>query len=266
LLLIVYNLALYHSALDPVGAPRGQFGFKFVGDNLPFYGMALMSVWPGMLLAPALDRSAIRWISRGTCGIFLIFFCLYYFHDRGSSLAETLVLGLRLIQVALPIWIVSYAVVLDQMLNALRPKLSSKSMTIGLAMLVAVMVLATTYSFRKHDRHLQTLEMVREAMVTQIPSGSVVVTHGASYKMFGIPSYGPVYRWLMFLSDATVFDHSKVLDSIHEPWYFAVLVKGDPALPPSALLLIEKYGMKRVEQTPPALMLYRADPSGRAPQ
>src|SRR6202044_91977 len=97
---------------------RGEFGLQYLAKQVPFYATALMVLWPGMLIAPALDRSSLRGIARGVAATYFAFLSLYYWHDTGSNVAETLVVGLRLMQVALPVWIVSYAVVLDDRLVA----------------------------------------------------------------------------------------------------------------------------------------------------
>ena len=97
-------------------------------------------------------------------------------------------------------------------------------------------------------------------MVEQIPPGSFVVTHGASYKLFGVLANGPNYRWLMLAYADVPFDHSAVLDNLHEPWFLAILAKGDASLSPAAQRMIERYGMKRVAGAAPQLILYRADP------
>ena len=266
LMLVAYNLSLYHAFLDPVGGPRGQFGLRFIPDNAQVYVVSVMLIWPGMLLAPLFDRSPIGVASRGVAGIFLAFFSAYYFHDRAVNFAETLVIGLRLIQVALPIWIVSYVVVIDdRLVTPFRRRFGDRVATaVGLLVIVAL-IGGTGVVFSKHQSHLNQLKAAREAIIARVPSGSTVVTQGASYKLFGIPSGGPTYRWLMFSADETVFDHSAVLDHLREPWFLAALVKGGAGLPASVHAMIDRYQMHRVEPTPPGLVLYRADPSETAP-
>ena len=111
--IVAYNLAVYGTPLEPFTAKRGFFAWRFLIPHLQFYGTALLVLWPGMLLAPVLDRSRIRWLVRGLCALFLGSLLLYYFHDTRPSWLETAILGQRLLQVILPLWIVSYAGVLD---------------------------------------------------------------------------------------------------------------------------------------------------------
>jgi hypothetical protein len=264
LLLVVYNVTLYHAVLDPVGGPRGQFGLRYVPGNLSFYFVALMAFWPAMLFAPWLDRSPLGSLTRGVAGIFLAFFSAYYFHDRASTPVETMIVGLRLMQVALPIWIVSYAVVVsDRLVVPFRMRFGLRATVAVGAIAAGTFVVGTGLVFSKHQNHLMTLKADRDAIVAQVPPGSVVVTHGAAYKLFGIPVGGPVYRWLMLSADDTVFDHSTVIDQLHEPWFLATLVKGGGGLPEPALALVNRYGMRQVEPMPSGLILYRADPPTR---
>src|SRR5262245_19788356 len=87
-----------------------------------------MTIWPAMLPAPLLDRSLLRWLIRGVCGLFFGFLTLYYFHDRAPDWLGTAVVGQRLLQVALPLWVVAYAGVLDdRVAGPLRRRLGGRT-------------------------------------------------------------------------------------------------------------------------------------------
>ena len=219
-LLVAYNLALYHAPLDAPGAVRGEFGLRFLAQQVPFYATALMVLWPGMLMAPALDRSPLRSIARGIAAVYFAFFSLYYWHDTGSNVAETLVVGLRLMQVALPVWIVSYAVVVDDRLAApLRRRFGPRASAVAYLLIVAALFAFTAAAFVKHRNHLRTLEAARDALAAEAPSGSVVVQHGAVSKLFGIPGGRPVYRWWNIAPDGSPFEPGLdvALDRIRAP-------------------------------------------------
>ena len=70
-LIVLYNLAVYHAPLEPFTAGRGYFSAAFLVPHAAFYTTALLAIWPAMLLAPVLDRSPLRWLIRGLCGVFL---------------------------------------------------------------------------------------------------------------------------------------------------------------------------------------------------
>jgi hypothetical protein len=200
---------------------RGSFSARYVVPQAIFYGTALMAIWPGMLLAPALDRSILRWMVRGVCGFFLVFFVFYYWHDSGSTWVETAIVGLRLIQVALPLWIVSYAGVLDdRVANPLRRALGDRaSRALAVASCLALFA-ATGLMFAKHQAHLRDLLAAREAVARLVPAGSVVVANGAVSKLFGVPTQPPTYR-LHPLSPETL--PKPPADAF--PWYLVVLAK-----------------------------------------
>ena len=262
--IVAYNLLFYGALLDPVGAQRGQFGLTFARENAPFYFVALMSFWPGMLLAPALDRSVVGGIARGLSTIYLGFFTLYYFHDRAGGILETSVVGLRLMQVALPVWIVSYAGAIDdRIVRPLRRRIGVRAVGIAAACVGLGLLGATATAFQKHQAHLSMLKKAHDAIVAEAPGGSVIVAHGGIHKLFGIPSGGPVYRWRMLEFQGTPIDRSAELDRLESPWFLAVLARGEP-LPDSANAMIEAYRMRRIAPTIPSLILYRAEPPRRA--
>jgi hypothetical protein len=264
--IVAYNLTCYGAALDPVGGPRGQFGLQFVAENMPFYATALMVLWPGMLLAPALDRSPIGGIARGVSGVFLVFFLLYYFHDRGSNFLETSVLGLRLIQPALPIWIVSYALVVDTRIAAIiRARVGPRPAALAGLAIALVLLGGIGAIFRKHQDYLLTLKGARDAIIAEAPSGSLIVTLGATYKLFGVADGGPIYRWKHMAHDGLAPDVAAEIASLEKPWFLAILVKSDRSGQDDAQLLIDRYRMRVVPTNTPALMLYRADPPPRGP-
>jgi hypothetical protein len=212
---------MYHHPTDPNPAMRGSFSARYVVPQAIFYGTALMTIWPGMLLAPALDRSILRWMVRGVCGFFLVFFLFYYWHDSGSSWVETAIVGLRLIQVALPLWIVSYAGVLDdRVANPLRRALGVRASRALAAVSCLALLGATGLMFAKHQAHLKGLLTAREVVARFVPNGSVVVANGAVSKLFGVPTQPPSYR-LYPLSLETLPKPPPDVSS----WYLVALAK-----------------------------------------
>jgi hypothetical protein len=260
--LVAYNLALYHAPLDAPGASRGEFGLRYLVEQAPFYAVALMAFWPGMLIAPALDRSPVRGIARGVAAVYFVFFSLYYWHDTGSSPAETLIAGLRLMQVALPVWIVSYAVVVDdRIVTPLRRRIGPRATALAALAVVAVLFAAVAIGFRKHRVYLHDLESARDVLAAEAPSGSVVVQRDLVAKLFGIPGGRPVYRWRSLRPEGTPYDSTldPMLDGLRTPWFLAILARGGA---PSEYErgLIDRHKMREVPTGTPALILYRADP------
>ena len=206
---------------------------RFLAEQVPFYAMALMVFWPGMLIAPALDRSPLRGIARGVAVVYFVFFSFYYWHDTGSNLIETLITGLRLMQVALPVWIVSYAIVVDDRLAApLCRRFGPRVVALACLAIVIVLFAANAVGFIKHSKYLRTLEAGRDALAAEAPSGSVVIQHGAVSKLFAIPEGRPVYRWWNIGPGGSPYNPrlDAVLDGLRSPWFLAILARGDASL------------------------------------
>jgi len=259
--LVAYNLVVYGTPTEPFTMRRGVFAAAFLVPHLAFYAAALLVIWPGMLLAPLLDRSRIRWLVRGVIVVFLGPLLFYYFHDRGARWLETAVLGQRLIQVALPLWVVSYAGVVDDLLvSPLRRRLGAGAVR-GLTALGCAGLLATTaLVFARHQGHLRALEAARTAVAAAVPDGARVAANGAVEKLFGVPTRPPSYRWL-YLPDAAAGRHVPAgLGAT--PWFVAVLAKSpdDPALA-DAHAAAARFGMVPIATEIPDLALYTSRPA-----
>jgi hypothetical protein len=261
-LIVLYNLAVYHAPTEPFTGRRGYFSTSFFVPHASYYAAALMTVWPAMLLAPGLDRSPLRWLVRGVCGLFLGFLTLYYFHDRAPNWLGTVVVGQRLLQVALPLWIVSYAGVLDDWLvGPVRRRLGDR-IFLGLAGLACVGLLGGIgLIFDRHQCHLNGLLEARHAVIASVPEGSLILYDGSFLKLVGIPAGIPSYRLrqLTYL-DRPAEDPRRLfadLDRECPPWYLAVLrkVPGGPTTG-FAREVIGRYALERLPDRSPLLSLY----------
>jgi hypothetical protein len=260
-----YNLVLYGTLLDPFTPQRGYFSIhEFLIPHTLFYTQALLLIWPAMLLAPVLDRSPSRWLVRGVCGFYLLAAIPYYFHDRGRSWIETLVVGQRLLQVTLPLWVVSYAAMVDDWVAApLRRRLGARGSgvvavwaCVGLLALVGAM-------FEKHQDYLNHYQAWRRVLIAAVPEGSLVVDDGPLHKLFAVPVGLPSYRWrlLLFRDVPLVKPGDPELDREPRPWYLTVAPR-EPgaALPEAARRLIRFYHMEPVPVAVPELTVYVAHP------
>jgi hypothetical protein len=259
LLIVFYNVSVYGTMLDPFGS-LGYYSPTFLLPHALFYATALMVIWPGMLLAPLFDRTRLRWFVRGVCCLYLTPLLFYYFHDVGSSWRETIVVGQRLLQVALPLWVVSYAVVLDDwVVTPLGRLLGDRRLAALVAVSCVGLVAADGWIFHRHQEHLNRLLAARAATMAAIPDGSLVVDAGALRKLFGVPVDMPRYRWhgLGSLSADQTADHAGLIAQERSPWFLAILSKsvGQP-LPDAAQTLIDHYSMSPVPTRVPGLAIY----------
>ncbi len=258
-----YNQYLYGSMIDPFSSRRGYFSTVFFLPHSLFYAGCLLIIWPGMFLAPFFDRSAIRWLVRGVCGLNFILFSFYYFHDESSRFIETLVIGQRLIQVAIPLWVVSYAVVCDERIwSRLSIKLSHWAKTSLVVVGLLTMFIGNWAIFATHQRHLERFRIERDSFAAVAPSGSLVICHGQFPKLFGIPLGINTYRMATLNFNGQPIDVSELIATETSTWYLVVLDvrPGDP-LPEASRDLIAQEGLIEIHVTPPRLHVFQS-PSG----
>ena len=259
--IVIVIIAAYNTYLtgSPVGSPAGYFAGSFFGPNFVFYGGALLLLWPGMLMAPLVEKSRLGSLALATCVPVLLLFSFYYFHDTGSSLPETLVLGQRLLQCILPIWIVTYASTLHRL--SLRLIEQRWQLLKPAVIAAAFVVLLTTqwYLFRRHQEYLLGLKAVRDELAATVPAGAVIVSNTMILKLFGIPYPAlPRYRWIPIDEAAS---YATGLRTELRPWFFGVLPKHpDDEVLRNLPEFVHRYGLVPVRTATPKLLLYAALP------
>ncbi|HEY3175475.1 MAG TPA: hypothetical protein VGK94_06900 [Candidatus Polarisedimenticolia bacterium] len=261
-LIVAYNFHMYG---NPTGIVKGEFGLRYFPGNLIFYSAVLLSIWPFMLIAPAIDRSRLRLASAAVCAPTFAFFCFYYFHDQGPGIVQTLVVGPRLIQIALPAWIVTYCVVMDRHVVTRLSGLIPRRAIGGLAG-VALILLATFNGlmFARHQRHLENLIDLRAEIAGTVPPGSLLLSNSVAWKLLGVlyPAV-PAYR-LMQLGEPGFTAAAARED---RAWYISFLTK-DPgaSIDDEALsAAIARYACEPLETRHPELLMFRCPPGTGAP-
>ena len=193
--LFCFNLAAYGTLLDPFSAGRGIFSFRYLSTQIPFYAESLSLFWPFMLIAPLFcfrpEKSAITAI----CLTFLAMLGCYYFHDSSPSRIQTDIIGLRLMQVALPSWIIGYAALLNKMGNNLLNRHIQLNKLVNIISIVFGITL-TLAIFSRHQSRLIDYAQRRETLLKATSSGGFLLTEGLVNKLVGIyrpdqPEYEP---------------------------------------------------------------------------
>jgi hypothetical protein len=258
--LATYNLCLYGNPTGWIGA--GMFGLEYFPRNLAFYALSLSVIFPLMVLTPAFDRSKARYAVFAIFSPLLLFMCFWFFQDRHSSWAYTLVLGQRLIIPLIPALVVSYAgcledVILARYYRARRPNWIPPVTIAGCAALL--MLLAAI--FQRHDVHLSGLRSARDEVVRAVPEGSLVIANYTLEKLFGVPSPNlPTYRWRSYDFQGTPVEQSATVRAERQTWYLALLPKTPGSELPDLLCdYVTRYQMTRVRTKHPTLILYRTD-------
>jgi hypothetical protein len=192
-------------------------------------------------------------------------FLSYYWHDQGAGWVETAVLGQRLIQVALPLWVVSYAGVVDDLVMVpLRRRLGAVTARTLTALACTGLLVATIMLFARHQAHLGSLVAVRDAVAAAVPDGAHLAANGTVQKLFGVATGRPSYRWV-YLPDAAA-GRRLPADLGTSPWYVAVLARTpeDPTLA-DARAAAARFGMVPIATSIPDLVVYVSRPALPAP-
>lgn len=258
--LATYNFYLYGNPTGWIGA--GMFGLEYLPRNLAFYALCLSVIFPLMLLAPAFDRSKARYAVLAIFSPLLLFMCFWFFQDRHSFWAYTLVLGQRLIIPLIPALVVSYAGCLEDVIRA-HYYPASRPIWIPPVIIAAcaTLLLLLAAIFQRHDVHLSGLRSARDEVVRSVPEGSLVIANYTLEKLFGVPSPNlPTYRWRSYDFQGTPVEQSATIRAEQRTWYLALLPK-TPGSELTDLLgdYVTRYHMTRVPTAHPTLLLYRAD-------
>jgi len=172
----------------------------------------------------------------------------------------------------LPLWVISYVGVIDDWIAApIRRRLRGRDWEWLVAFVCVGLLVANGLLFARHQLHLDELRRARDAVVANVPGGSLVIYQGSLFKIVGTPLGVPEYRlralefegkpaddpaFLHRDLDRELFDRRRV-------WYFAILQR-TPAKPvPSteySRALVERYRMEPIPVESPLLSLYVARP------
>jgi len=157
---------------------EGQFGWHVLGPNLEHYVVALLLVFPLMLLAVFVVRGRNRFVLPAVALSFTLFFSFYYFHDRADGLLGTAVAGLRFLIPVLPLFLLAYAEALPRWLARLRVP----ARPAGAVVIVAAAV-ATGFVDVRHDAYLRPREDARRLLYSVTPDGAVILCDTAARKL-----------------------------------------------------------------------------------
>jgi hypothetical protein len=255
--IVALNYWLYGSA---TGIVKGVFGVEYLAGNALYYGVALNALWPLMLLVALFGRSRIRAVSAAVWGPLLVFFLIYYFIDVGTGPLQTLVLGLRLMQVALPALIAAYAAALGAgMLPLLKPKIPAATAALAVVACLTGMAAVTGVMFARHQEHLRHLLAARQAIIEAIPTGATLFTNTTAEKLVGVPYHGvPAYRLRVFEEGAV-----RARRAIQGGgWYVALHEKEGLRIDPETLAFLEgECACRPLPAAPSGLRLYRCGTS-----
>jgi len=255
-----YNYAVFHNFAGGYGV-HAAFGVKYLPGNLAFYLLALLALWPLQLLAPVVDRSSIRWYVRVCCLPIFVLLLFYFYHETGTSVAQTIILGQRLMLTILPLWIVSYAYSLDTLVRPLAQRLVPTPVRrAAIAAFCCVLAFGALVIFRAHQAHLWELKNATAEIDQVAPPGAVLVANRNLTKFFGTPATGlKSYDWLVYQFENVPIDNSQRLAAERKEWYLAILARRPgEELPATLNEYVAQYHMVKLPTKNPNLIFYKA--------
>jgi hypothetical protein len=258
LLLVLYNYRVYGNL---IGITEGvHFTFSSVPMRALMLAAAFLVLWPGMLFAPLFDQSEQRWLVRALAVPIVGLFLVYTFFDRGANWGQTLVMGQRLLQPALPVWIVCYAYVLDDQLVS-RMKLFAPARS-AVVLLGAVGLMASIgLIFRAHQQHLQHFLRARAEVLIQIPRGATVVANTTVAKLFGLVPDATTYNLIVFNAQLHMLSFRDDVGVEGKHFYLVLMPKYSTQEFGGAVDdLVQHYRLHKLASAEPGLMLFESGP------
>lgn len=188
--LLTFNLIAYGSLFDPFSAGRGLFSVKYLAEQIPFYFESLNLFWPFLFFGAFYCISHQQYSPiAAVCLTFLILLGVYYFHDSAPGRLQTDIIGLRLMQVALPAWIVGYSLMLSRLTEIkLNNKILSNRNVINIIPVAFSIcgIIMTFVLFDKHQQRLDDLAVRRSVLLKTVSDGGFLLTEGLVNKLVGI--------------------------------------------------------------------------------
>jgi hypothetical protein len=267
-LIVAYNYWTFRNLVGGY-SDMVSFGPQYLAYSLKYYVPALLLLWPLQLFAPFIDRSPLRGYVWACCFPVFGLLTVYFFHETGESLVQTLILGQRLMLTILPIWIVSYIFTVDSWTGTAIHKYVPHAIRVAAVTACCVILLGGTFFlFREHQRHLVNLRDTAAEIEQVAPAGSVLVANRNLTKLFGTPATGITqYDWLVYQFLGQPLDNSARLVRERKEWYLAILPRrpGDE-LTDTLREYITKYHMVKLPTRNPNLIFYRAPASAPPPE
>ncbi len=152
-------------------AQPGMLSVRHLPVQFPFYTIALLALYPGMLLAPLLYKGPGRATLLCYVAGFFAFYCIYYFHDEGGSKLETFLVGQRFMLVILPLMLVSYSRLVWELLGKKIPFAAQRALVAAAVLLLFV---GAGLIHRRHAAYLATLAQIRQTALQAVPPGGAL--------------------------------------------------------------------------------------------
>jgi len=169
ILFLIVNVVLFNSPLGNgyVGRDSGYFRWHYFLEHFPFYLVALMAMYPLMLISPVFLSGKYRWEMRLSCLAGIVFFAFYFYVDKGDVWYASLVLGLRFHLIFIPFYVIGYAQMLTRLARAVKRVVLVRLALVGATVILAGadVVMCALYA-KETGRAWERQERLHEALST----------------------------------------------------------------------------------------------------
>jgi hypothetical protein len=154
-----------------------SFGLANVPKMLPGYVFAFLTLYPGMLLAPALYRGPGRGALAGLGYFCVLSYSCSAFADAAGSPVETFILGQRYVLVVIPLFLIAYSWCLSQLVARFRKPGTERVWVAGAGLIVVVLFATAGLMHARHQKYLYRAEFARKRLIATTPPGNVLYSN-----------------------------------------------------------------------------------------
>jgi len=167
-LIAAYNAFAYGSPLSFPMYLTGNFSPVYFPHNAWYYGTALLTLYPLMLLAPIAAGKGRRLLLGLPAYTLVALYCFFSYTYDVPSLAARLTVGIRYLLPAVPFFLLAYVLAADRMLGRLHARRLVYAAVAGMALLsVAIQ--------KSHDRHLKVQAAYQRLLLDNVPDSALLL-------------------------------------------------------------------------------------------
>lgn len=148
-----------------------NFSLSYFPQNAPFYLLSLMLVYPLMLVSSVFAKKTRRLEFLLAILLMIGFHSFYFYRDKSEYFTRSLVVGMRFLLPILPLLLLNYAELLEQIVNRLGQK--HRMSIVGF--LIGLLIISTWIIHAKHQVLLREHAELRDTIYGLTEEGSTLI-------------------------------------------------------------------------------------------
>ncbi len=174
----VYNFYAFGSPFQSAYSARA-LSWHGLAESGPHYVLALLLIYPGMLLAPFVYRGAFWKEGLAATTLVVLVAASYNESTFGNSALQTLLSTPRQVLPVMPFYLLAFCDVLYSFVRAKRLALPKLEAAIGIGLVVAASAIAF-----QHQKYLKSLQAIHVEIQNNLPPHSIVYANKDVYKLY----------------------------------------------------------------------------------